>query len=97
MLPYRCLNFSFQRSGKPPCAILVLKLAGQSILFRITVIAVLSLILQSCRERRKPLSACRAQIVKHADSYVSRHIPTSEWQPIIEAEIKKCIEEERAK
>jgi hypothetical protein len=76
---------------------LVLTLAGQSIFLRTIVIAVLSLIPQSCRERLKPLSPCRAQVVKHAESYVSQQIPASEWQPIIEAEIKKCIAEEKSK
>jgi hypothetical protein len=76
---------------------LVLKLATQSILLRTAVIAVLLLMPQSCRERQKPLSPCRAAVVKHAESYVSRRIPDPQWQPIIEAEINKCIAEEKSK
>src|SRR5260221_14527625 len=88
------LSTSWRHGRRALCS--SLKLARLSICFRIAVIAALSVILQSCYERPKPLSPCRAQVVKHANSYVSRHIPTSEWQPIIEAEIKKCIAEEKS-
>ena len=61
------------------------------------VIVVLLLTTQSCRREQKPLSPCRAQVIKHVDTYVSRHVPDAEWQPIIEAELNKCIAEEKSK
>jgi hypothetical protein len=35
--------------------------------------------------------------MRHADNYIGQHIPDIEWQPKIQAEIQKCIEEERLK
>jgi hypothetical protein len=48
-----------------------------------------------CGERRQPLSACRSQVVEHAHKYVSQKVPDAQWLPIIEAEVRKCIEEEK--
>jgi hypothetical protein len=40
----------------------------------------------------KPLSPCRAQVLKDAEKYMEQHVHDSEWMPIIEAEIRACIE-----
>ena len=65
-------------------------------LIRKVAICSLSLLMtEGCQRPSKPLSPCRAQVVKDADPYVSQHVPDSQWQPIIEAEIRKCIDEEQ--
>jgi hypothetical protein len=67
------------------------------LLREVATCSVFLLTVQGCRQQGKPLSPCRAKVLRHADDYVSRHIPDSQWQPIIEAEMQKCIEEEKSK
>jgi hypothetical protein len=71
-----------------------LTLLSQSSFLLRAMIAALLLIIASCRVS-KPLSPCRAAALKHAGDYISRHVPDSQWQPIIEAELERCIEQEK--
>jgi hypothetical protein len=76
-------------------------LGSHLLLVRAAVITVVLLTTQSCREPPKPISlsltTCLTAVVKHYESYASRQVPDSEWQPIIEGEIKKCKAEENAR
>jgi hypothetical protein len=69
---------------------------GQFALVRSAVFCGLALAL-GCGERRIHLSPCRAQVLKDSERYISRHTPDAEWQPLIEAELQRCIEQEEAK
>jgi hypothetical protein len=53
--------------------------------------------MEGCRDRVKPLSPCRARVLEHAKKYVNDNVPDIQWQPVIEAEMAKCIEEEKSK
>jgi hypothetical protein len=70
--------------------------AMQRVLVRVVVFFGITLAL-GCRERNKPLSTCRAQVIKDSERYVSQHTPDAKWLPLIEAETQRCIEQEKAK
>jgi hypothetical protein len=67
-----------------------------SVLVRGAVFCGLALAL-GCGERHEPLSPCRAQVLKDSERYTSQHTPDAEWQPLIQAELQRCIEQEQAK
>jgi hypothetical protein len=74
-----------------------LTLGSHPLLVRAAVITVVLLTTQSCREPPKPISPCLTAVLKHYEGYASRHVPDSEWQPIIEGELQKCKAEEKAR
>jgi hypothetical protein len=61
---------------------------------RLFLLGAALLILSACQKPTRSLSPCRAKVVKDTERYVSQHIPDGQWQPIIEAELRQCIEEQ---
>jgi hypothetical protein len=61
-----------------------------------TSVTVSALIAQGCRQIPQ-LSPCQARVRDHLLNYQSRNIPPSEYYPVLEEELRKCIEEKKSK